>query len=247
MADYEKYRFKIDAYTPESIPMARLTEYMSDLAALFGETAYVHFDHLESGSTVIVSRIANEAIPKVKKRVESVRSRQAPQEALRAFECINRRLVEDNGSGVVVDEQAAEVIEFLGARDKALEDVGPFRQPGTIDGIIIRLGGKGQTVPMIVVSEGKEISGCRARRELALALRPYLMERPLRLHGEGRWRRDVHGDWHLDLFYVNHFTELDASSLSDTVDKLRSVRGAEWGDDPVSDIGILRHGTDEIR
>ena len=62
-----EYRFKIDAYSPETIPMARLAEYMSDLAVLFGNRENVHFVQLEPGSTTLLQRIEYEAVPKVKR------------------------------------------------------------------------------------------------------------------------------------------------------------------------------------
>ena len=63
-----QYRFVIDAYTPDNLPMSRLAEYMADLAHLLGEAENVHFDHLETGSTVLVQHIEHEAVPKVKAR-----------------------------------------------------------------------------------------------------------------------------------------------------------------------------------
>lgn len=45
-----EYRFQIDAYTPETITMARLAEYMTYLAQVLGETASVHFDRLLGSS-----------------------------------------------------------------------------------------------------------------------------------------------------------------------------------------------------
>ncbi len=247
MSDETEYRFKINAYTPSTIPMARLSEYMRDLAEMFGEDAHVHFGHLEEGSTVVVSRIENEAVPKVRKRVASARRRDGQVEAVRAYQRINRRLVEDNGNGLLTDENAAEIIPFPGVDDRAFEALGPFRQQGAIDGVIIRMGGKGRWIPMIVESDGREISGCRVRRELALALRPYLMETQLRLFGEGRWQRDEHGTWLLDKFYISTFAELDDASLSDAVKKIQAIRGMEWDDlkDPIAELQRLRQEPDE--
>lgn len=36
------YRFKIDAYSPDTMPMARLAQYMGELAVLLGEREAVH-------------------------------------------------------------------------------------------------------------------------------------------------------------------------------------------------------------
>ena len=46
MVEVLTYRLKIDAYTPETMPMGRLAEYMADLAVILGERAAVHFVQL---------------------------------------------------------------------------------------------------------------------------------------------------------------------------------------------------------
>src|SRR5688572_23241874 len=67
------YTFHIDAYSPETIPMARLALYMQQLAALLGHESAVHFVALEPGSTRLVSRIDREDLPKVASRLDRVR------------------------------------------------------------------------------------------------------------------------------------------------------------------------------
>jgi hypothetical protein len=57
--------FYVDAYSPETIPMAKLAEYMSDFAALLGRENAVHFAGLESGSTQIAAIVEPEDLPKV--------------------------------------------------------------------------------------------------------------------------------------------------------------------------------------
>ncbi len=39
---HREYRFEIDAFSPTSMPMARLTEYLADLAKVFGNNNSVH-------------------------------------------------------------------------------------------------------------------------------------------------------------------------------------------------------------
>ena len=43
MADAEEYRFRIDAFSPETLPMARLAEYLRQLAVILGEPNDVPF------------------------------------------------------------------------------------------------------------------------------------------------------------------------------------------------------------
>ena len=83
MAQRQEYRFKIDAFTPETLPMARLAEYMAELATLLGTQERVHFVRLEGGSTTLVQEIEYEAIPKVRERLNGIKTRSAPEDAPR--------------------------------------------------------------------------------------------------------------------------------------------------------------------
>ena len=52
-----EYRFEIDAYTPETIPLSRLSQYLGDLARIMGESANVHLVRIEKGSTAPIIRV----------------------------------------------------------------------------------------------------------------------------------------------------------------------------------------------
>jgi hypothetical protein len=47
-----EYRFKIGAYTPQTMPMARLAEYMAELAVLLGEPSPINKIIYHRGDTV---------------------------------------------------------------------------------------------------------------------------------------------------------------------------------------------------
>lgn len=49
----DEYVFWIDAYTPATIPMERLAEYLTALAKMLGHGGSVHFNRLEKGSTKV--------------------------------------------------------------------------------------------------------------------------------------------------------------------------------------------------
>src|SRR5262245_31704250 len=101
MSGFEEFRFKLEAYSPDPIPMARLAEYMAELAAILGETKSVHFSGVESGSTVLAHWVEHEAIPKVRLRVESVRAGRGPRDARDAYRKVNKLLREDNARAVL--------------------------------------------------------------------------------------------------------------------------------------------------
>lgn len=235
-----EYRFVIDAYTPKTIPMARLAEYMGHLADMFGERASVHFDRLEPGSTVLVSKIEREAVPKVKQRVISVRRREGPSEGMRAYKAINRLLREDDGVGLLKEKQkGATIIRFPG-REEAEEAFPAVRQHGSVDGVVVRIGGTDQTVHVTLESENEQITGCYTNRQIAKELGHKLFE-PVRLHGRGRWTRDSDGRWALLDFKVESFESLEDKPLSEALAEIRSIK-TEWGHDALTELPIIRHG-----
>src|SRR5687767_1362084 len=100
-----EYKFKIDAFTKDSIPMWRLAEYLASLSTLMGEKDHVHFVRIEDGSAVPVAEVEWESLPKVQRRVNDAKNNDGPEEARRAIEVINRKLTEDNGSAELLDAQ----------------------------------------------------------------------------------------------------------------------------------------------
>lgn len=75
---HREYRFEIDAFSPTTIPMSRLAEYISDLAKMFGNNNSVHLLKIEQGSTVPVIMVEWEAEPKVRDRFKAIKSHEHP-------------------------------------------------------------------------------------------------------------------------------------------------------------------------
>lgn len=247
MALSHEVRFKIDAFTPDDLPMARLAEYMADLAALLGEPTSVHFVRIEDGSAVLVQKIDEDAVPQVGERTRQVRRGVGPPDAMDAYRRVNRRLRQDNGIGILSDQDGAEIIKFPGR--EAVEPVtfGAFNQEGTLDGLLIRLGGTGDPVPIHLQATDRRYNQCFATRELAKALGRYIFGPEIRAQGLGRWHRDEAGNWVLDRFQINSFEVLEDQSLSAVVAQLRDVPGSEWPNlkDPWAELDRLRDETDE--
>mgnify|MGYP000623573129 CR=1 FL=1 len=80
-----EYRYIIDVFTPETLPMARLAEYMGLLAGMLGEPEYVHFDRLEPGSAVLVTRVDVIAATKVNQRIRGLSDRTAAEDVRRCL------------------------------------------------------------------------------------------------------------------------------------------------------------------
>lgn len=239
--DGSEYKFRIDAYSPDKIPMARLAEYMTQLAALLGERNSVHFRRLTKGSTNLHAKVDREAVPKVRDRVVAVRAGGAAGEPMRAFNALNKLLRDDNAIGVLRDNAShgAVIIRFPG-REVAEEKFAAIRQQGSIDGIVTGIRGKDDTIHITLQSEGQQISGCETNRTIAKQLGAKLFE-PVRLFGRGRWNRDADGVWTLAYFRVEGFDALDDAPLTSALAALRDIP-TEWGDNAYSELKEMREG-----
>ncbi len=235
-----EYRFHVDAFTPETMPMHRLAEYLGYLSQILGERSYVHFDRLEGGSTSIVHRIEREAEPKVRTRIALVQDGGGPPEAVQAVRHVNRLLREDNASADLrVGKRGAKILEFPGRLQK-VTTFPVIKQAGSLDGMLLRVGGKDDTVPVTLESDGAPTSGCYTTRAIAKSLASRLFEY-VRLHGFGKWVRDVDGQWNLESFKITSFEALEASSLTDALRSIRELK-IDWGKEPTEDLDVIGPG-----
>ncbi len=237
-----EYRFEIDAWSPETIPLARLSQYLSDLAKMMGESANVHLARVDGGSTVPVIRVDWEAEPKVRDRLRAVKFNEGPLEAQRAYREINRKLVQDNANGVLLDPGKSKVIKFPG-RDAATQpEFGPIRQSAVFQGIPIRIGGELDPVP-VHLEDGNEKHIVMAPRRIAKQLGEHLFSSVVRIEGKGRFLRDRTGEWIMQDFYAQSFEVLNEGDIRSDISRLRSVPGA-WKEieDPLSELSTIRNG-----
>jgi hypothetical protein len=235
-----QYRFRIDAFSPETIPMKRLAQYMAELADLLGERTAVHFQKLTKGSTILNARIDREAAPKVRDRVFLVRSGDAPAEPMRAYNALNKLLRDDNAVGVLRDAAPRGIIIRFPGREVAEEKFASIRQHGSIDGIVTGIRGKDDTIHITINSEGQQVSGCETTRAIAKQLGAKLFE-PVRLFGRGRWSRDADGVWTLIMFKIESFDALQDIPLTNALAQLRDIP-TDWSDSALSELDEMRHG-----
>jgi hypothetical protein len=214
---------------------------MAQLAAMLGEPERVHFTRLDPGSTVIVHETEPGAYELVRGRVQEIELADAPKDALAAFREIDALLSEDNATGELITPD--NVIRFRGITRPKPIVYGGFNQRGSLDGVLVRVGGRGETVPVHIQSEqGAEPFVCQAGRDIARRIAPHIFEDVLRVHGEGRWHRDGDGTWKLERFTIHDFEVLDDTPLPDMLARLRAAPGNGWEafDDPLGELARLR-------
>jgi len=246
----DELRFKIDAFRPDTIPMARLAEYMAELATLLGNEKSVHFVRLDPGSVEVVHCVDKEDQPKVDARLDALRRGDGSVDTVKAYRRLDDMLANDNAVGALTAGRDAVIIQFPGKTRPKPVDYGAFVQQGTFDGIPVRVGGLADTVSIHLQETGPTalVHNCVASRSLARAIAPYLFETPVRVHGAGRWRREASGVWTLIKFTISDFEVLDDGPLDIAVARLRDIRGSGWRDveHPLATLRALRGEEDSV-
>ncbi len=220
MPGEEIYELYIDAFTPQTIPMARLAGYMISFAELLGHREHVHFGDLKEGSLAVAARVDEVAQRKVEKRVEEIRYGVGPEIARKALREIDDKLAEDHAVGCVLRGKA-KLIEFPGRTRPVEAKLGPVEQPGALDGEIIQVGGRDETIN-VHLKAGDQIHFCVTSKELARRLAQHIFGAPVRVHGRGIWARMASGAWILKKFEIAGFETLEETSLSKMFEGLRA-------------------------
>lgn len=243
------YTLYIKAYSPETIPMARLADYMQNFAVMLAQESGVHFQELKPGSTQLVSRIDHEQVPKVQANLKALKTGEASPDRIKAQETIDRLLADDNATGFVYedDKTTAEIIVFPGVTKQRPVQYGPIKQEGTLDGILVSIGGADKTIHLRLQNGDIKYSNIDTDRDTARRLGKHLFE-PIRIFGTGTWLREEDGTWTLKRFKVDNFEALRSDDLRDVLNELRAVEGSEWTDtkDPLAVLRSLRHESDGL-
>lgn len=243
--DREYQLYIADSYTPATLPMQRLAEYMAAFARLLGEENHVHFCEIEPGSVRLKAVVDCPAQPKVRARLQAIRDGEGVPEARKAFEQLDEMLRQDNAQGTLAGTQAGLVIPFPGRTRPVPLVFGPFMQFGTLDGQVFRVGGLNEREVPVAIQDGELVfRELVASRELARSLGIHLFGPTLRFQGQGKWFRTNDGTWKLNRFKITSFEELSDKSLEDIVAELRRTPGSRWSEeaDPVEAILRERYG-----
>ena len=221
------YDLRIDAYTPNTIPMARLAEYLQQLSNLFGEKERVHFSGLEAGSTRLLCAVECEAAFMVRQNVAGAPLGDESSEPTRAYKQINKMLRE-NSTDAELYRNGAKVLSFPGNQALLLSKLGPFTQDLIKEGMLVRIGGRDASAHATLEDSDGGTWSFEVTRELARQLAAYLFGNPVRLIGQGRCLRDENGEWQYSGLRASRFEPLDAASLAEVVNGIRRHSAGIW-------------------
>jgi hypothetical protein len=238
MQNEEIISLSIDAFSPGTLPMSRLADYLKQFSTMVGNDESVHFDKVVKGSAVLQARIDLPAAPKVHERVHAIAARTAPRSAMKASRGIDDLLAEDNATGYLAlgDHK---VIEFPGRLRSARETIGPVRRNTSVEGQIYSIGGKDDTINVHLQNAEEDIR-CVVSVALARKLGPHLRGKKVRLFGSGAYFR-IDGVWQTKNFTADDFVLLDESPLDLTIESIREGFAGQDATAFLHTMSELRH------
>ena len=235
---------RLRATSPGAIPMARLSEYMREFAALLGSTESVRFAGVVKGSALLRADVLPDALPAAQARLALASSADAPESLRSSVRTLDSLMAGDGIHGEVITDKGSVVIAFPGAKKRTIPRT-PIvvTQDDELTGTVVRIGGKDDTVPLLVQDvDGRYYDANIAGRDLAREIGMHLFRDPIRIHGHATWSVDDNDEWRLLRFKVTSFEELDDSPIDELFTKLAEIPGNGWSglDDPVEEWKKIR-------
>lgn len=240
MPTYKKLKFVIDGFTPLTLPIGRLTEYMRQFAALVGPNSEVHFIKVGKGSAALESVAPEEIVPAVRARIVAAQRGEGPVEAVRGFAGLRSMLYQDKTTGRIKEDRH-KILEFPKPRAPQYSAV---TEEGTLEGILIKIGGRDETIP-VHLQDGNKFHKCNTTRARAKELAPYLFGDPIRVSGKGKWNRSEIGVWELTEFKITDFEKLNSDEIQQVLERMRQIPGSGWDkiNDPLEELETIRKGS----
>lgn len=242
MADFEDLKIVIPAFTPETMPLDRLIEYLQQAAQVIGDPAELHLIGVEKGSTAPVLRLKTSVAVKARENIARVERGEGTQRQADAFRRMRRmvwRDARDAGRPALLRSDSAVLLEIPPAQDTSA--ISGIRQQTTIDGQLTRIGGVGDYAALQMQDlSGKVLTGISASKSLAKEMAKLIYE-PIRISGIGVWCRDEEGQWAIEKMQVQSFEPLDDDDAIGMLHQLRALK-VEWPDDALEQLAALRGG-----
>jgi hypothetical protein len=244
MADFEELSFVIPGYTPETMPLNRLIEYLQQMSVVLGDPENLHLIEIREGSCVPTFHVPKAIALEAHDRAAKVSRGDGTKKQVDAYNRVSRMLrrdARDAGRPAVLRSPRKILLEIPVAPDD-LGVLSGVRQSSTVDGQLIRVGGAGDDATLQVQDlDGRIMSGFTAKRTLAKEL-ARLMWEPVRLAGIGQWGRSDEGTWSLERMQVQSYERLEEEALGVTLEKLRSAN-VVWPDDAYDKMLAEREAT----
>ena len=237
-------KFQINAFNQGTLPMFRLAEYMMKFTQLISskkDRGEIYFERLEKGSLGVVSHFPSRFSATINRRCIDATNGMGDRHAISAWKQLELMLMQDKSSGSIFDEAGNIVVNFPYTEEIT---IGPILQKDTLTGMLIRVGGKRDMIPVHIVNK-RTTFVCRAPHGMAQELAKCLFKR-IHVHGRANWERSSIGKWVLRKFIIKEFEEIKECDLDSALDELCDLGGSNWSlvQDPIGEL-IMSRGHEE--
>ena len=223
-----EYVFHIDVFTPDTLPMARLAQYLAELAKVIGHQEHTHFVRVDRGSANIVHKVDVIDAPKVEQRLASIQAGGAPKELMKALDNLNGLLAHDNATGALYEAATNTIAVSLPGRNRPRSiEIPAFRDQAVLEGKLVNIGGRDMTAHATLQDGEVFHTNISMSRLIARDLAPLLYGPSIRLHGDGKYERHSDGVWKVSDFKVDRYAILDEDDLEKVLGRLRESIGPE--------------------
>jgi hypothetical protein len=242
--DMTTFSLRIKGFTPETLPLSRMGEYVSALAELIGDDVQVCFERVTKGSAQLNVKISDDDADKAISRIRLAPCAEESSVPRKGYDKIQALLSDDKTSAEFRQQKGAVILKFPGAPKNILR-LAIVKEAGEINGRIIKVGGRDDTIPIALRTPEGVIVNCTASVEMARQLKKYLLE-PIDviLLGEGKWRRTDKGSWETVDFKIIDVSEMDLNNFDNDLERVRSS-GSGWDttEDVTGELERLRYGS----
>jgi hypothetical protein len=108
-------------------------------------------------------------------------------------------------------------------------EIWTITQAGSVDGVIIKIGGNEETIPVLLRDQEGKLANCYIRGHAnAKNLARHYLGQPLRVHGTGTWLRMPQGKWELESLLIQSWEELDSTPANDIFHQLGQIEDNGW-------------------
>ena len=222
MADFEELEFVIPAYTPETMPLDRLLQYLQQIGEVVGAASDMHLVRIEPSSTKPIFTMPVPIAIQARERVAAVRRGGGTGIQRAAYNRIRRMVRQDGGKPASLSDRSGIILDFPPAPEET-GAISGVRQASTFDGALIRVGGVGDFTPIQMQNmDGEIFSGFSAPRILAKEMAQRLFE-PIRVAGIGNWDRSASGEWKLSRMLVQSYEPLKDEPLEEVFHRLKAA------------------------
>lgn len=237
----QSYVFKIEGFTPQTMPFGRLVEYYSELRKLIRADAF-HLVNVETSSHGSVFRIDESFLKVVNEDFQAIRQGTAPMPRRRAVSTINQMLRDDRTSAALVEQDGgAEIVAFPGmSAPVSLRTYGDAEFTGEV--YHIARGKQSPNVASVRIDTTDGVVFCKAPVELAKSLSNFLFD-DVKVQGKGAWERSAIGEWSIRDFEITDFRPVKREKLRDAINDVRAL-DIQWPAEPLAALWELREDAD---